>query len=68
MKPFSKTIENHPAVAACNDGVAEGFDYKYDVELKPDFVFNSGRMKGCNNARFHTVKEFLAASIVRITL
>ena len=62
-----KGIANHPAVKECLDGEAEGFDYKYDVELKDGYVFKRGRMEGCNNARFHNVKDFLFAEPVAVS-
>ena len=58
FKP-SKTITSHPKVKEVNDGFAAGFDYKYDVVLKDGLMFGSGRMEGCQSARFHTVKDFL---------
>jgi hypothetical protein len=58
-KTVSATIQNHPLVAVCNDGEGGGFDYKYDVELIPGYEFGTGRMEGCTNARFHTIREFL---------
>lgn len=63
---MSKTISNHRAVKAVLDGPSQGFDYKYDVELKSGWVFTGGRMRGLNNARFHTVQDFLNAMPAQI--
>lgn len=61
-----KGITSHPAVLEVRDGFDEGFDYRYDVELKPGWRFASGRMDGCIFARFHTVQDFKDTKIVKV--
>jgi len=61
-----KGIRNDLRVKRCLDGEAEGFDYKYDVELHDGYVFASGRMEGCQSARFHTVRDFQQVEILSI--
>ncbi|QFT31827.1 hypothetical protein FIV00_15155 [Labrenzia sp. THAF82] len=63
-KPFRcpKAILSHPAVEACEDGDAEGFDYKYHVWLKEGFEYSNGRMAGGRTGNFQTVKDFLFAA------
>ncbi len=57
-----KGITDCEAVEECNDGPAEGFDYKYDVFLKEGWVFENGRMEGGREGRFNTVKDFKYAN------
>lgn len=60
-----KAIATHPAVEACEDGDAEGFDYKHAVWLKPEWRFENGRMAGCRGGNFNTVAEFKCANPIR---
>lgn len=63
---MSKTIRNHPAVEECNSGRDSGVeDYKYDIFLKPEWVFENGHTAGCRTLHCNSVKEFLAANPVR---
>jgi hypothetical protein len=52
------SIKNHPAVEACEDGDAEGFDYKHHVWLKEGYVYRRGRMAGTRTGNFNTVQDF----------
>jgi hypothetical protein len=60
-----KTIKNHPGVEACEDGDAEGFDYKHHVWLRDGWAYENGRMAGTRTGNFHTVRDFLHANPVR---
>lgn len=43
-----KYLTKHEAVLRVEPGEDQGSDYRWFVELKPGWVFNSGRAEGCN--------------------
>jgi hypothetical protein len=51
----SKQILNHYAVAECNDGESQGFDYKYNVILKENYVWVGNRNEGFQQMNYNTV-------------
>lgn len=57
----SKTISRHPAVQACDDGYAEGFDYKYSIFLRDGWEFTRGKAAGTRQLTCDTVADFLHA-------
>jgi hypothetical protein len=61
-----KTITTHPGVETCEDGDAEGMDYKHAVWLREGWQFKRGRMAGCRGGNFQTVEEFRFAEPVKV--
>lgn len=56
--PIPKTIKNHPGVLEALDGPGQGFDYKWNVFLKPGWAFRNGRMAGSRTGNFNSVRDF----------
>ena len=61
-----KAIAEHPAVEEVLDGFSQNSDYKYDVWLKPEYRFASGRMEGLRGGRFQTVQDFMNCGVRKI--
>ena len=64
-----KSILTHKAVALVTTGEAQGAhedEYKWYVELKPEYKFAYGRNAGCGSLFFNTVEDFKdACPVVR---
>ncbi len=60
MTKFPKYL-NHPSIALVTSAEDQGSDadeYKYYVELKPGWVFGSGRNAGCGSLFLNRRDEF----------
>lgn len=56
-----KRIAKHPGVEWVEPGENSGVDYKWEVKLKPGWMFAHGRMAGCVFGHFNTYDEFVYA-------
>lgn len=65
---MSKFIKSHRAVLECDRGADSGVDYKYDVLLKEDYRFSSGRMEGSRVGHFRSVEEFRDAKPKKVVV